>query len=213
MLQSSTLIVKQNGTSWRDVHRGVTVAAGLDRFIILPPGHGQAAPENETPMRAGPFRHSCAVSPTPTFMTCPRNFSLQSSKIWARQLAVALIYGVMVWLVLRFIAPSGKSSILFLASGFALATILLGGRRYVWGILLGALCVNLLFGYTPITAVAKSLGSTLSALFGAWLLMRDGRFDRTLPTLSDYLRLLLLGGCLASVVSALVGTRTCCSRA
>jgi diguanylate cyclase (GGDEF)-like protein/PAS domain S-box-containing protein len=95
---------------------------------------------------------------------------------------------------------------LFLASGFALATILLGGRRYAFGILLGAVCVNLLFGYAPATAVIKSLGSTLSALFGAWLLMRDGKFDRALPTLNDYLRLLLLGGCAASMVSALIGT-------
>jgi diguanylate cyclase (GGDEF)-like protein/PAS domain S-box-containing protein len=139
-------------------------------------------------------------------MTNLRTFSPTLSSLWARQLAVAVIYGLLVWVVLDFITPSGKSSMLFLASGFALATILLGGRRYALGILLGALCVNLLFGYTPITAVAKSLGSTLSALFGAWLLMRDGRFDRALPTLSDYLRLLLLGGCVASILSALIGT-------
>lgn len=139
-------------------------------------------------------------------MTSNRNFVATLSSIWPRQLAVAFFYALLVWVVLDFITPSGKGSILFLASGFALAAILLGGRRYAWGILLGAVCVNLLFGYTPATAVVKSLGSALSALFGAWLLMRDGRFDRTLATLSDYLRLLLLGGCGASTLSALIGT-------
>ena len=125
---------------------------------------------------------------------------------WARQLAVALVYGLLVWLVLGFITPSGKGSILFLASGFALAAILLGGRRYALGILLSAACVRLWFGYAPTTVMIQSVGSTLSALFGAWLLLRGGKFDRGLSTLPDYLRLLLLGGCVASIPGALIGT-------
>lgn len=139
-------------------------------------------------------------------MTGSQIFPPTPSKLWVRQLAVAVVYGLLVWLVLRFITPSGKGSMLFLASGFALAAILLGGRRYALSIFLGAVCANLWFGYTPATAVAKSLGSTLGALLGAWLLTRDGKFDRALSTLPDYLRLLLLGGCAASTLSALVGT-------
>lgn len=111
-----------------------------------------------------------------------------------------------MWVVLAYITPSGTSSILFLASGFALAVVLVGGRRYAWGILLGAASVNLLFGYAPETALLKSTGSTLGALLGAWLVARGGNFDRTLPTLRDYLRLLLLGGCVASALSAAIGT-------
>jgi integral membrane sensor domain MASE1 len=122
-----------------------------------------------------------------------------------RQLGCAVIYAALVWVVLGYINPSGKGSNFFLASGFALAVLILGGKRYAWGILLGALSVNLLFGYSPETAVLKSVGSVLGALSGYWLLMRDGKFDRALPTLDDYLRLMLLGGCAASAVSAVIG--------
>ena len=128
------------------------------------------------------------------------------SPLWFRQLGVAAIYGWLVWVVLVYITPSGKGSILFLASGFALAAVLAGGRRYVWGILLGAVTVNLWFGYAPQTALLKSFGSTLGALLGAWLVTRGGNFDRTLPTLQDYLRLLVLGGWAAGALSAAIGT-------
>jgi diguanylate cyclase (GGDEF)-like protein/PAS domain S-box-containing protein len=122
-----------------------------------------------------------------------------------KQLGVAMIYALLVWVVLGYISSSGKGSIFFLASGFALAALLVGGKRYAWGILFGALGVNLLFGYTAETASIKSMGSALAALSGCWLLTRDGKFDRSLPTLSDYLRLLLIGGAAASAVSAVIG--------
>lgn len=122
-----------------------------------------------------------------------------------KQLGIAVIYAFLVRVVLDYISPSGKGSIFFLASGFALAALLLWGKRYAWGILLGALGANLLFVYPAETTLLKSVGSTLGALFGAWLLMRDGKFNRSLPTLDDYLRLFLLGGCAASAVSAVLG--------
>jgi diguanylate cyclase (GGDEF)-like protein/PAS domain S-box-containing protein len=123
-----------------------------------------------------------------------------------RQSSVAAVYALLVWVVLGYIMPSGQSSIFFLASGFALAALLLGGKRYAWGVLLGALGANLLFGYSLETTIFKSVGSTLAALLGCWLLTRDEKFDRSLPTLSNYLRLLLLGGCAASIVSSVLGT-------
>ena len=122
-----------------------------------------------------------------------------------RQLGCAVIYAALIWVVFGFISPSRNGSIFFLASGFALAVLILGGKRYAWGILLGGLGVNLLFGYSPEAAVLKSVGSVLGALSGLWLLMRDGKFDRSLPTLHDYLRLLLLGGGAASAVNAAIG--------
>jgi diguanylate cyclase (GGDEF)-like protein/PAS domain S-box-containing protein len=122
-----------------------------------------------------------------------------------RQLGCAVIYAALFWVAIGYIYPSGKGSIFFLASGFALAALILGGKRYAWGVLLGALGVRLLFGYSTQMAVIMSVGSVLGALSGYWLLMRDGKFDRALPTLHDYLRLMLLGGCAATTVSALIG--------
>ncbi len=122
-----------------------------------------------------------------------------------KQLGIAVFYALLVLAVLAYLAPSGGGSIFFLASGYALAVLLLGGKRYAWGILLGALGANTLFGYPPETVLLKSVGSTLGALLGAWLLTRDSKFDASLQALPDYLRLIVLGGFVSSGLSALAG--------
>ena len=90
-------------------------------------------------------------------------------------------------------------------SGLALATLLLFGRRYWPGVLLGALSVNLTTSIPGATAVAIALGNTGEALAGYWLLTRLAPIDLKLPHVRDALRLILLGGGVASMVSASVG--------
>lgn len=122
-----------------------------------------------------------------------------------KQLGVAALYALLTWVVLAYLAPSGGSSIFFLASGYALAVLLLGDKRYAWGILLGALGANMLLGYPLETILLKSVGSTLGALLGTWLLTRNSKFDASLQILPDYLRLIVLGGFVSSGLSALAG--------
>jgi PAS domain S-box-containing protein len=127
---------------------------------------------------------------------------------WLAWLAVAGLYALTARLALLYFAPDGGASVFFIASGLALSAILLGGRHYVWAILLGALTINLLQGKPLLSAAAISIGSTLGAWLGAWLLRRVSDFDHSLRTLRDYLLLIALGGVVACSLTAAIGTLT-----
>ncbi len=127
---------------------------------------------------------------------------------WLTWFAVAGFYALAARLALRFFAPDGNASVFFVASGLALAAVLLGGRRYVWAILCGALVLNLWQGKPLSAAVAISAGSTASAWLGAWLPSRVSNFNPALRTLRDYALLIGLGGVVACTLSATIGTLT-----
>jgi PAS domain S-box-containing protein len=122
-----------------------------------------------------------------------------------RLLGAALVYGVLGWIAQRMFSIDGVVGFFWPASGWALAVLLLGGRRYAWAIALGAFAV-LLLNQAPLTAaLPASLGATVSALLGQWLLRRDADFDDSFVRLRDYGQLLLKAALLASSISALVG--------
>ncbi|CAD6879069.1 hypothetical protein [Methylomonas albis] len=133
---------------------------------------------------------------------------INTAPAWLLWLAVAGLYTLTARLALLYFAPDGSASVFFIASGLALSAILLGGRHYVWAILLGALAINLLQGKTWLSAAAISIGSTLGACLGAWLLRRIPDFDPTLRTLRDYLLMVGLGGVMACSLTAAIGTLT-----
>jgi PAS domain S-box-containing protein len=125
-----------------------------------------------------------------------------------RLIAVAGLYVVTARLALLYFAPNGSASVFFIASGLALAAILLGGRNYVWAIFVGALALNVWQGKALLSAATISMGSTFGAWSGAWLLQRIRSFDHTLKTLRDYLLLISLGGVVACSLTAAIGTLT-----
>lgn len=127
---------------------------------------------------------------------------------WLRWIAVAGLYMVTARLALLYFAPNGSASVFFIASGLALAAILLGGRNYVWAIFVGALALNIWQGKALLSAATISMGSTFGAWSGAWLLQRIRGFDHTLKTLRDYLLLISLGGVVACSLTAAIGTLT-----
>lgn len=89
------------------------------------------------------------------------------------------------------------------ASGLALTVLLLGGKRYAWGVLLGALLIHATTDDSLWEAATIASGDTLQALCGAWLLTRNGKVDLRLQSLRGYLRLILLGGCASIAIGAL----------
>ncbi len=105
-------------------------------------------------------------------------------------------------------STQNKGSIFFLASGIALAAVLIGGRRFGWAIFVGAWLASLLTGKAFWASAIQAGGATLGALFGAWLLRRNPRFDDQLRTLSDFLQLLVFGGFVSASVSAMLGSST-----
>jgi diguanylate cyclase (GGDEF)-like protein/PAS domain S-box-containing protein len=89
------------------------------------------------------------------------------------------------------------------ASGLALAALLIGGKRYVWGVFLGAILVDAMSDNALWVATTIALTDALQAYCGAWLLTREGDFDLRLQSLRGYLRLILLGGCTSIALGAL----------
>lgn len=120
-------------------------------------------------------------------------------------LGAALTYAVLGWLAIRYFSFDNVVSFFWPASGWALALLLIGGRRYAWAVALGALAVALLNKAPLAAAATTSLGATLSALLGQALLRRDARFDGGFLHLYDYGQLIVRAALLATGVSALLG--------
>lgn len=120
-------------------------------------------------------------------------------------LGVATLYLMLAAISLVFIAPNGVVSIVWPSSGLALAAVLIGGRRYAYGVFLGAFLANGLVSLPWLLAAPIALGNMLEVLVGAWLLRRTGKFDLSLHAAKDYLSLILWGGFVACSVAALNG--------
>ncbi len=120
-------------------------------------------------------------------------------------LGVAALYGFTSWLVRLYF---GEATIFFLASGLGLASLLLGGRRYLFAIWAGAFLANFFSGSALWSGAAMAGGSALASWCGAALIQRDSRFDAGLPTLRDIVRLYVWGGLVGSLVGAGIGTTT-----
>jgi integral membrane sensor domain MASE1 len=123
--------------------------------------------------------------------------------LFARQTGVALCYALLAKLVLAFYSANGMVSILWPASGLALAAILLGGTRFWIGIFAGALITELFIAaHTSIYSLLIATGATLEPLLGALLLKRLSRFDLDLTSPRDYFLLLLVSFASPSICAA-----------
>lgn len=122
-----------------------------------------------------------------------------------RLLGAALVYGVLGWLAVHYFSFDNVVSFFWPASGWALAMLLIGGRRYAWAVALGAFAFVWLNQASLPVAVVTSLGATASALLGHELLRRDARFDGAFIYLYDYGQLIVKAALLATGVSALLG--------
>ncbi len=125
---------------------------------------------------------------------------------FSKLLGVAVGYGLTRWIVILYFSPKGQASIFFLASGVALAAVLIGGRRYAWAVLAGALAADALRGSAAWITLGIASASTLAALTGAWLVRRKHGFDAQHVNLGELVRVLGLGGFGGSVVSAVIGS-------
>ncbi|MDP4028607.1 MAG: PAS domain S-box protein [Gallionella sp.] len=122
-----------------------------------------------------------------------------------KQLGVAALYALSLYVGDLYFESETIVGYFEPASGLALAALLIGGKRYVWGVLLGAILVNSLSTNSFWAAATLASCDVLQAFFGAWLLTREEhRFDLRLQSLRAYLRLILLGGCASVAVGALM---------
>jgi len=86
-------------------------------------------------------------------------------------LLLAVLYFAAARLGLLLATVQQSASPVWPASGIAVATLVLFGRRFWPAIALGAFAANLLTG-GPVSALPISLGNTLEALLGSWIIGR-----------------------------------------
>ncbi|MCX7086586.1 MAG: PAS domain S-box protein [Methylococcales bacterium] len=105
-------------------------------------------------------------------------------------------------------APSGFVAIIWPASGLALAAILIGGKRYAWGVLIGAMISYALLGKPFGVVLTLAIGNALEAFLGALFLTGVNNNTFAVNTLRNYLRMVLLAGFVAASVAAIIGAST-----
>jgi integral membrane sensor domain MASE1 len=106
-------------------------------------------------------------------------------------------------LTLAFANPSVAA--VWPPAGIALAALILWGKRYWPGVAVGALLANGWTGVPIETVLGITVGNTLEALTGAYLLERVARFRSSLRRVRDVLALIVLGGAVSTLVAAAIG--------
>ena len=144
------------------------------------------------------------ASPISTKVTPPT----AQARTVLKLLGVALLYALLTQVSINYFSLNGRISLIWVPGGFALAAILLVGKRYAWSVLVGEVMGILFRGGALSVAVPIGMGNALAAVLGVWLLQRSGAFDSRLRMLGDYLRLLGVAGVAGSLLSALVGVTT-----
>lgn len=129
-----------------------------------------------------------------------------SGEYWLGVVAFVCVY----YLFAKFglwIAPYVHSSVsaIWPASGFAITILILFGRQYWPGILLGTFLANLSV-VPPFIALIFGIGNSLAAISAWWLLSRVEQFRPRLDRVSEIVKLALLAAPLAAMTSASVGT-------
>ncbi len=120
------------------------------------------------------------------------------------QLAVAVAYLAAALVGLQLDAVSGFASLVWPASGIALAATLLAGNRALGGIALGAFAANLIAGAPLLTSLGIAAGNTTAAFIGATMLRRIPGFDLSLERVRDVVPLALVA-LTSTLVSASIG--------
>jgi integral membrane sensor domain MASE1 len=126
-------------------------------------------------------------------------------KLYAKLLGVAAVYygAAKVGLNLAFATPSVTA--IWPPTGIALAAVLLWGYRMWPGIALGAFLANSWTGIPVYAALGITVGNTLEALAGAYLLNRVADFRPSLERVRDVFALVVFGGIISTTIAATIG--------
>lgn len=122
-----------------------------------------------------------------------------------KQIAVAVLYLLLGMIFQLTFSSNGIVSIIWPASGLALAVLLVGGKRYIWGIFLGSLTLNALLDDSLWAIGGITLVNVIEPLLGVWLLTGNKKSTSFLDSLPSYLQLIVLGGGVASIFGGIIG--------
>ncbi|MDD5113584.1 MAG: EAL domain-containing protein [Methylobacter sp.] len=116
---------------------------------------------------------------------------------------VALFYALLAWSAVVY-SPVDFITIVWPASGWAVAALLMGGQRYALAIFFGSFLTFVILDKPLIVASGMALGSSLEAMVAVWLFTRQGKFVSHLTTLRSYLQFIVAAG-VGSTVAACIG--------
>ena len=120
-------------------------------------------------------------------------------------LGLAAVYLVAARLGLMMDAVAGFATLVWPATGIALAALVLFGYRLWPGVFVGAFVANLLTGAPPLVALGIAVGNTLEAVAGTYLLRRVPGFRPSLDRLQDVLALIVLAAGVSTAISSAIG--------
>ena len=122
-----------------------------------------------------------------------------------RVIVLAAVYVVVARLGLMVDAVAGFATLVWPATGIALAALIHFGYRLWPGILLGAFIANAWAGAPALVALGIGAGNTLEAVAGALLLRSIPGFRPSLDRLPDVLGLVVLAAGVSTAISATMG--------
>jgi PAS domain S-box-containing protein len=123
-------------------------------------------------------------------------------------IGVAALFGVYLGtakLGIGLAVAHGVITPVWAPSGISLAVLVLFGRRYWPGVAFGAFAANATSGLSVLLAAGVSVGNTLAAVAGAYLLHRAA-FRPAFGRVQDVLAFVVLGGLASTLISATNGT-------
>jgi len=121
---------------------------------------------------------------------------------------LVVLYVLAAKIGLSFGTVSNSATIFWPPSGIALAALLLGGIQFLPSIFVAAYIVAIMVDAPIIFALGSAAGNTLEPLVGYLLIKRIGGIDLKLSRIKDLWGVILIGGAIPSVVSAISGPLT-----
>jgi PAS domain S-box-containing protein len=121
-----------------------------------------------------------------------------------RLIALATVCAGLVTLSHMGLPTDSLVSVVRPCSGFALAVLLIGGKKYWPGIFIGILLGNIMHGNTLGASIIIASASTIGTLIGAHFLLQMRSFNINLSRSRDFLWLGVWGA-LSSFISAVIG--------
>lgn len=123
----------------------------------------------------------------------------------AKGLILGLLYVATARLGLELATINLSASPVWPATGLAISSLYIFGRRYAVAIFAGAIIANLLSGLPWSAALIIGIGNTLEALLGAYLIKSIGRLRSETHNHSDALGIISASAA-GGLISALIGT-------
>ena len=134
-----------------------------------------------------------------------RSIDAEQTLYAAKVVAIAAVYYGAAKLGLSLAFATSSVTAVWPPTGIALAALVLWGYRFWPGVALGAFLANSWTGVPIYTVLGITVGNTLEALVGAYLLRRFAGFRPSLERVRDVIALAVAGGVASTIVSATVG--------